>query len=78
VGTLILLENAFLLGWGLLSGAAAALLSMLPHLLSVGAAVPWASLLLLLAGVFLAGMVASLVAVVQAVRIPVLSSLRSE
>lgn len=78
VGTLILLENAFLLGWGLLSGAAAALFSMLPHLLSVGAAVPWGSLSLLLAGVFVAGMLASLVAVVQAVRIPVLSSLRSE
>jgi hypothetical protein len=78
VGKLILLENAFLLSWGLLSGAAAALLSMLPHLLSVGADVPWDSLALLLLGVFVTGMLSSLFAVIQAVRTPVLSTLRSE
>ncbi|MBD3674246.1 MAG: ABC transporter permease [Planctomycetaceae bacterium] len=78
VGRLVLLENAFLLTWGLLSGATAALLSMLPHLLSVGADVPWQSLFTLLLGVFLVGMVSSLVAVIQAIRTPVLSNLRGD
>ena len=38
---LVLCENALLLGWGLATGAASALLAMLPHLLSTGADVPW-------------------------------------
>lgn len=78
VGRLILLENAFLLMWGLVSGSGAALLSMSPHLLSVGADVPWGSLLTLLLGVFLVGMISSVAAVIQAVRTPVLSKLRGE
>lgn len=75
---LVLFENAFLLLWGLMSGTAAALLSMMPHLVSVGANVPWISLIYLLVGVFVAGMLSSVVAVIQAVRLPVLNSLRGE
>jgi ABC-type antimicrobial peptide transport system permease subunit len=75
---LVLLENAFLLLWGLISGSGAALFSMSPHLLSVGADVPWFSLLYLLLGVFCAGMISAFAAVIQALTTPVLSTLRSD
>ncbi|MDB4637591.1 ABC transporter permease [bacterium] len=78
VTQLVLLENVFLLSWGLISGSAAALFSMSPHLLSVGANVPWLSLIYLLLGVFCAGMISALAAVIQAVRTPVLTTLRSD
>jgi len=78
VAWLVLAENAFLLLCGLGGGAAAALLAMLPHLLSTGADVPWTSLAMLLAAVFGTGLVAALFAVTEAVRTPLLAALRSE
>ena len=75
---LVLCENTLLLGWGLGVGAASALLAMTPHLLSTGADVPWLSTGATLAGVFAAGMVAAWFAVREAVRTPVVSTLRSE
>jgi ABC-type antimicrobial peptide transport system permease subunit len=75
---LVLWENAFLLTWGLLAGTASALLAMTPHLLSIGADVPWTSVITILAGVFVVGMTAALVAVAEAVRTPILATLRSK
>jgi len=75
---LVLWENAFLLTWGLLAGTASALLAMTPHLLSIGADVPWMSVMTILAGVFVVGMLAAFIAVAEAVRTPILATLRSE
>lgn len=75
---LVLWENAFLLIWGLLAGTVSALLAMFPHLMSTGADAPWISGGLILAGVFLVGMAAALLAVAEAVRTPILATLRSE
>lgn len=78
LGWLVLWENAFLLTWGLLAGTGSALLAMLPHLRSIGADVPWTSVELILAGVFVVGMVAAFIAVREAIRTPILATLRSE
>jgi ABC-type antimicrobial peptide transport system permease subunit len=75
---LVLCENALLLGWGLATGAGSALLSMLPHLLTTGADVPWRDVALIMAAVFVAGMLGALVAVRSALRTPVLATLRAE
>ncbi|MBT4865717.1 MAG: ABC transporter permease [Planctomycetaceae bacterium] len=75
---LVLWENAFLLTWGLLAGTASALLAMTPHLLSIGADVPWTSVITILAGVFVVGMIAAFIAVAEAVSTPILATLRSE
>src|SRR5438034_8351483 len=48
---LVLAENSFLLLVGLAVGTAAALLSILPQLVSGAGSVPWAHLVLLFAGV---------------------------
>jgi ABC-type antimicrobial peptide transport system permease subunit len=78
VAWLVLAENAFLLLCGLGSGAASALLAMMPHLLSTGADVPWSSLAMLLAAVFSTGLAAAAFAVTEAVRTPLLAALRAE
>ncbi len=77
---LVLSENAFLLSWGLFSGTISALLAMSPHLLTAGADV-WelaSGLGQLLSGVVVVGMLAAGLAVAEAVRTPVVESLRSE
>lgn len=75
---LVLCENAFLLIWGLAAGTVSALIAMAPHLLSIGADVPWKAVGLILGAVAVAGMLAALLAVYEAVRTPVLATLRSE
>lgn len=75
---LVVIENALLLLWGLLAGAASALLAMTPHLLTTGAKIPWEALGWILAGVFAVGMIAALAAVRAAVRTPIVATLRSE
>lgn len=51
---------------------------MLPRLVSIGADVPWTNLELLLLAVFVVGMLAALAAVKEAIRLPILATLRSE
>ena len=75
---LVLVENALLLGWGLATGTASALLAMLPHLVSTGADVPWRDVAIIIAAVFVAGMLGALFAVRGALRTPVLATLRAE
>jgi putative ABC transport system permease protein len=75
---LILQENGLLLLWGLVSGTVAALLAMLPHLMSTGADLPWQSLLGTLIFLFIFGMISALASVYQAMKSPVIPALRSE
>lgn len=75
---LVLFENAFLLACGLVVGTASALLAMLPHLLSTGADVPWLSGAGLLVGIFGVGLLAATGATAEAVRTPIVASLRGE
>ena len=75
---LVVIENALLLIWGLVAGTASALLAMTPHLLTTGGSLPWTTLSWMLAGVFTIGMVAALAAVREAVRTPIVATLRSE
>ena len=78
LSVMVLAENAMLLVWGLLAGTISALLAMLPHLLSTGADTPWANGGLLLLTVFTVGMLASLFAVREASRTPIIAALRGE
>lgn len=75
---LVLIENALLLILGLALGTGCALLAMTPHLSKTGADVPWGSLALVIGGVFVVGMLAAWFAVREAVRTPVLATLRAE
>src|SRR5258708_21009970 len=74
---LVLAENGLLLGWGLATGTASALLAMFPHLVSTGADVPWRDVVLIIGAVFAAGMLGALVAVRAALQTPVLATLRA-
>jgi uncharacterized membrane protein len=74
----VLCENAFLLIWGLVAGTCSALLAMVPHLTSTGADIPWQSGGLMLVAVFVVGMLGALFAVAEAVRTPIVATLRSE
>ena len=78
LGLLVLAENGFLLIVGLILGTVAALLAVAPHLASGDAVVPWFSLVGTLLVVFLVGLVASVAAAREAMRIGVLDGLRSE
>ena len=75
---LVLVETAVLLICGLVTGSVAALVAMIPHLSSIGADVPWLSLASILVTVFLVGMLAALIASIEAARTPILEGLRSE
>lgn len=75
---LVLCENAFLLVWGLLAGTISALIAMSPHLVTIGADVPWDTVAVILGAVAIVGMLAALLAVYEAVRTPVLATLRAE
>ncbi len=75
---IVLLENAFLLTFGLVSGTIAAAVAMAPHLLSIGADVSWPGLGLTILAVFAAGMFSSLAAVREVARLPILMALRVE
>lgn len=78
VATLILLENAFVLSWGLLAGTISALLAVAPNLTSRSGDVPLGSLFVLLTVVFATGMLAAAFAVRTAVRLPIVATLRGE
>jgi len=75
---LVLLENAALLGWGLLVGTFAALLAMWPHLAGSGADVPWGELTWLLLAVTVVGLLSPLAAARAAIGSGILASLKSE
>jgi hypothetical protein len=78
VGLLVLFENGFVLSWGLIVGTVSAFVSVAPNLLSRGGDVPVGSLLVLLAIVFVTGMLAAGFAFRSAVRLPIVQTLRGE
>jgi ABC-type antimicrobial peptide transport system permease subunit len=75
---LVVLENLALLVGGLGLGVTAALVTVLPHLASGGASIPWASLAGTLGLVLLVGFLAGLAAVRATLRAPLLPALRGE
>ena len=78
LAVMVLTENCFLLLSGLAIGTAAALIAMFPHIASVQASVPWRSILTLLVAIYLAGMLTALLAVLDAVRTPIVETLHEE
>jgi len=78
LGWMVLLETGFLLAGGLASGLLAALVAVLPHLLSATAAVPWQSLGVTLGLVAAAGLISGLVAAGVLISARLVPALRSE
>jgi ABC-type antimicrobial peptide transport system permease subunit len=77
--TMVVAENVLLLGCGLLAGAVCAGLAIAPAIAERGGRLPITSSgALLLFGVFITGLLSSIVAMSAATRAPLLSSLRSE
>lgn len=75
---MVMMENILLLLGGLGIGCIAALVAILSHLISGSAAVPYISLAITLGLVLLVGILAGLIAVRNALSVPILSALRSE
>lgn len=75
---LILAENTLLLFWGILTGSAAALIAMLPHLLSTGADIPWIELSITLGAVLIIGTLAAVFPIRAALRVPIREVLTAE
>jgi len=75
---LVLAENSLLLFWGIATGTAAALIAMLPHLLSTGADVPWRLLTVTLASVLAMGTLAVVFPIRAAMRVTVRDVLISQ
>ena len=75
---MLLAENGFLLLIGIVIGTVSALIAVTPHLTTPGAQVPWLSLTMTLASVFLVGIVASAIAVSFALRRPLLPALKHD
>jgi putative ABC transport system permease protein len=74
----VLAENTILVGLGLLSGTAAALVAVSPVLLGRANPFPYSAVLMLTGSVFLVGLGASALAAAAAFRTPLLAALRSE
>jgi ABC-type lipoprotein release transport system permease subunit len=75
---LVLAENGFLLVFGVLIGAAAALLAVAPHLMSGQADPPWLSLSATLLLILGTGLAAGSAAVAATLRSPIVPALRRE
>ena len=75
---LVLLENLLLLGAGLAIGSVAALVSLLPHVASQGAGVPWRTVCWLLGLITAVGVAAAWLATRRALAAPLVPALRGE
>ena len=78
ISWLVLAENGFLLVFGTVVGALAALLAVLPHLLSGMAEPPWLSLLGTLLAIIAVGLLAGAAAVGATLKTPLVPALRRE
>jgi ABC-type antimicrobial peptide transport system permease subunit len=78
ISWLVLAENGFLLVFGVIIGAAAALLAVAPHLMSGQADPPWFSLSATLLLILVIGLAAGGAAVVATLRSPIVPALRRE
>jgi hypothetical protein len=75
---LILMENCFLLGLGMILGTISALIAVAPHLLARSDDIPLVSLAATLMVVFAVGSFVNLISLRFALRIPLLSALKEE
>jgi len=75
---LILLEHVALVIWSLAAGAVCALLAVIPALQTRGASFPFATTGLLILLVLSVGLISSLLAVLAALRSPLIAALHSE
>jgi ABC-type lipoprotein release transport system permease subunit len=75
---LVLSESVTLIAGGVLIGTASAIVAVAPAVMERAQRLPWASLAIVLSAVLLVGLIASLGALVIAVRTPVAGMLRSE
>ncbi len=78
LGGLVLVENAFLVGTGLLAGLVCAAVVVAPHVVQRALPVPWGSLLAMFGGIFVVGLLAGAAALIPTLRAPLLPALRSE
>ena len=78
LGVLVLCETAVLLLLGLLAGGGAAVLAVVPAAAAAGGEFSWRGLLFTLAGILGAGLLAAVVALRSALRVPLVPALRSE
>ena len=78
IAAMVMAENLMLLLLGLATGSSCAILAVAPAIRSRGGQLPVVSLGVLLAAVFVTGIVASLAAAAAALRSPLLAGLRSE
>ena len=78
LGQMVLLENLLLLMGGLAAGTVAALVTVLPHMLTSGARVPLRDLAATLGVVLIVGVVVGLLAVRATLRAPLVAALRGE
>lgn len=78
LGWMVVAENTLLLVAGIAVGTVAALVAVAPHLVYGNAVVPWAALAITLLLVLAVGTLASIGAVRQALRVPLLPALRAE
>jgi ABC-type lipoprotein release transport system permease subunit len=76
--TIVTAESLLLVGAGLALGTVAALVAVTPALVDRGETMPWGSLLVLIAAVFVTGLVATFAALRVAARVPVVQALKSE
>ncbi|MEI6432639.1 MAG: ABC transporter permease, partial [bacterium] len=76
--TLVFREHALLLSMGLIVGTLAALIAVLPSLLSPGANIPYLSLSVTIGAVFLSGFLFAYLAARFALNAPLLNALRHE
>jgi putative ABC transport system permease protein len=77
--TIVVAEHVLLLVWGLVIGTACALVAIAPAALERGGRLPATQAgALLLAAVFLAGLLSSIIATRTALRTPLVAALRSE
>ncbi len=75
---MVLSENGALLVAGIAIGTIAGLVASAPYLIAAGSRLPWPSLLITLAVVFVIGMLASVLAVAGTLRVPLLPALKAE
>jgi hypothetical protein len=78
IAQLVLIECLLLLAGGLATGAIAALLAVLPHMVFGGASLRLGGLAIMLGIVFIAGVLASLVAVRATLKADIIAALRGE
>ncbi|MCH8963506.1 MAG: ABC transporter permease [Planctomycetes bacterium] len=78
LGAMVLAENAMLVIAGILAGLIPALVAMTPHIIQRPRAIPWFSIVLILAAVFVVAMISAALAVMPTLRARLLPSLRRE